>query len=1017
MKKRRLLCAKSLVTLSALMLLASPHVAGAQAGAVSGIVIDAASERPVSNAAVGVMGPAGKGAVTDGFGRFTITGLSGTTVVLSVRLIGYRPATDTVRVGDNNIRVGLSERLVELNAMVVTGTAGGAEVRELGTSVAQVKVSDLMQQAPIPTVSALLSGNAPGVDVINTSGQVGAGPQIRVRGVGTFSLSSTPLIYVDGIRVDNGQTGIVSRFDDIEPDEIESMEVLKGPAAATLYGTEAARGVINIITKHGTPGATKYNFSVQSGPSWFQDAAGRFQTNYWLNPVTDSLWSLNGVKEYAAMGKSLFTTGGTNNYSANASGGSGIFRYFVSGEWNAATGIVTANGRQQKAARTNLSIVPSSQVDIETSVGYITSHTNLAGEGGSAGPMWMEFAEPQRTVAACPYLFNPVPAYCGLENGSIVGPPEQYLQTQRTQDVNRTTASVSIKYDPYTWLSNRLLIGTDYTLENVGQYLPYQVGDSVIIHFLGASFDGSQSITAQQTIYNTYDFSSSVHFDLSPRVNEKSSIGVQYYTNTQTAVSASGSHFPSPGLSTLNATGTKGAPTSSLTGENTLGAYLQQEFSLDNSLFLTGAYRVDNNSAFGSQVHFTTYPKVSVSWVASDVAKVRTILPAFVDELRLRGAYGGSGQQPPVNTAVQTVTPAAGPNSGTVLTNNTIGNPDLKPERALGAELGFEASLWKDRIGIDLTLFSDVIHDAILANTVAPSTGYGASTQFQNAGQINKHGFELALRGDIFTRRDYAWNMQVNLAATTSKIVRIGAGADTIIDVTPSTAVSTVGDVFHVVGYSPFDLFTYRVVSATYNPATNKAINPMCDDAHGGTIPCFKPGTSTIQAPLVYAGHSIPTTTASWINTLRYKQFRLYVKVDISAGDRKTNTNTEQECQQFGDCLYAIYGAKYNPATVFQAQDGTGQFQYYFINTSAYTKLREVSLTYDAPESIARRVLHAKAMSVTVSGRNLAMLTHYTGLDPESSVSGTTGSSNNIGIDQTEYPLLAQVLFSLRLTY
>jgi TonB-linked SusC/RagA family outer membrane protein len=1001
--------------LAALLLVVS-HIARAQTGVVAGNVVAQGTQRPLAEAEVGVRGVAGKGSVTDGSGRFRITGLTGTTVILEVRLIGYRPVTDTVKVGATNLTIALSESLIELNKMVVTGTAGGAQVRELGTAVSQLNIADIETLQPVPTVEGLLNGRAPGVDVIATSGQVGAGAQIRVRGIGTFSLSSTPLIYVDGIRVDNGQTGIVSRFNDIDPSEIASMEVLKGPAAATLYGTEAARGVINIITKKGDAGAPVYTFTEQSGQQWFQNAVGRMPTNYWLDPKNDSLWSTNAVKSEAAYGTPLFRTGLINNYNVSAAGGAGVYRYFVSGSWNDANGIVITNARLQKNLRTNLSIVPSSKVHIETSLGYITSQTNVAAEGGGNSAIWGEFNEPQRLSAACPVLYNPIPVGCGWSRGFISSPPNVADATQNWQNLQRVTASASLRYDPFPWMSHRLLFGIDYTLEDINAYLPYQTNDTIVF-FTGTRFDGSRSETTQQTLYDTYDYVGSVHFNLKPDLLSTTSLGVQYYTNQQTALTASGTHFPSPGLSTISATGTKGSPTSSLTAENTLGAYLQQEFGLGQRLFVTGAVRVDNNSAFGSKASFTTYPKVSASWVASDEPGIRSFLPTFVDDFRFRAAFGGSGQQPLTNSALQTLAPVAGPNGSTTLTTSTLGNPLLKPERVLGTELGFESSLLQGRVGIDLTLFSDVTNDAILATTVAPSTGYGGSTQYVNAGKITKHGLELALRGQIIDHRDYGWDTQFNIAGTTSKIIRIGAGADTIINVTGgATVVGTVGDVYQRVGYSPFDLFTYRVLSSTINSA-GKATNIMCDNGAGGAIPCFVPGTSTIQAPLIYFGHSVPTTTGSWANTFRYKRFRLYVMVDWQAGFRKTNTNTEQVCQVFGDCLQSIYPQNYSSAVVATAQNGSEQLQDYFINSASFAKLREVSISYEAPSKVAA-MIGAKDFGLTLAGHNLAMLTKYTGLDPESSIAPSTGgSSSNIGTDQTEYPQLASWVLTIRLKY
>src|ERR1043166_1165893 len=567
---------KNWTAAAAALLIAVPGLLPAQDGAVAGTVVAQGSQRPLAGVAVGVAEIPGKGAITDGSGRFRLTDLPGTTVVLSVRLLGYRPVTDTVRVGTTDVRIELAERVVELNSVVVTGPAGGAQARELGTSVAVVNVADVQAQAAVPTIHGLLNGRAAGVDVIATTGQVGAGAQIRVRGVGSFSLSGTPLIYVDGVRTNNGQTGIVSRFNDIAPEEIASVEVLKGPAAATLYGTEAARGVVNILTRRGDPGAARYTFTAQSGDQWFQNAEGRMRTNYWLNPKDGSVWSLNMVKSERERGTPLFRTGTTNNFAASASGGAGIYRHYVAGEFGESEGIVVSNARTQKNVRANLSIVPSSKVSIETSTGYVTSKTSTAGEGGSAGAIWAMFALPQRTVAACPFLFTTIPRGCGWARGSIVSPPEAYAQTQNWQDVRRCTGSGSIKFAPFSWMSHRFLIGTDYTLEDLNSFLPYQT-DSVIVFFLGSRFDGQRSETTQQTTYNTYDYAGSVQFDVRPDVRAKSTLGLQYYTNTLTTLTASGQHFPTPGLSTISATGLKAAPTSGLVANNTLGGFGQQE--------------------------------------------------------------------------------------------------------------------------------------------------------------------------------------------------------------------------------------------------------------------------------------------------------------------------------------------------------------------------------------------------------------------------------------------------------
>ena len=458
------ICAWAARAAALLWLFTVPSLLRAQEGTVAGTVVAQGNQRPLAGVEVGVAGTPGKGTVTDASGRFRVTGLTGPTVVLNVRFLGFRPLTDTVQVGTTDLRIEMSERVIELNSVVVTGTAGGAQVRELGTSVAVVNAADIQAQTAVPTVQGLITGRAPGVDVISATGQVGAGSQIRVRGVGSFSLSGTPLVYIDGVRTNNGQTGIVSRFNDIAPEEIASIEVLKGPAAATLYGTEAARGVINIITKRGTPGSSAYNFSAQTGNMWFDNAEGRMRTNYWLNPVTNDVWSINMVKSEKARGTPLFRTGDTYNFTASASGGAGIYRHFIGGEFSQAEGIVASNERTQKNARANLSVVPSSKLSIETSAGYLNEQDDHGGRGrlrrSDLGSVRVAAAHGGRVPV-------PVHAPCrAVADGRAAASSRRRKSTQQTsnwQDVRRFTGSASIKYDPVPWLSNRFLIGTDYT--------------------------------------------------------------------------------------------------------------------------------------------------------------------------------------------------------------------------------------------------------------------------------------------------------------------------------------------------------------------------------------------------------------------------------------------------------------------------------------------------------------------------------------------------------------------------
>ena len=1003
------------LAVATLMAFAAPS-AQAQQGSVSGTVQIEGALRPLSGAQVTVEGQPGKQAVTDASGRFRIAELSGATVTLSVRALGYRPSTQSVSVGSTNIRFLLSERAIELNQVVVTGTAGGEQLRSLGTSVAKVNVADVAAQTAVPSMDALLNGRTPGVVVLPGTGQVGSGANIRIRGIGTFSLSSQPLVYVDGIRVNNSTgsgisaqafgSGVISRLNDFDPNEIESIEVLKGPAAATLYGTEAARGVINIITKRGAAGGTKYAFQVQGGNNWFQKSESRIPTNYCIqlsstectnsNATPGTILSLNAAQQEIDRGKPLFRNGDVRNYSGNVSGGTALFRFFASGEMQNAEGAERSNSRRQTAVRSNLNITPNSKVDIATSMGYVNSHTQLSCEGGCGGIMWESmYSNPAN-----------LPQFCGGDVGCTYvrgfqsTPPEAYDPFSIAQGLNRLTASTTVQFRPFTWMSHRLAIGTDLSFEDNPEDLRYMTNDT-IAYFWGANAQGYRYHNQHQVTFNTYDYSGSVNLTPTSNLTSKTSFGVQYYTKQEQYLQGEGDYFPAPGLATIASAGQKVGLQDGWSGNNTLGYYAQQQVGWKDRLFLTGAARVDNNSSFGKDVSWVVYPKASVSYVASEEPWVSTRLPSFVNSLRLRAAFGASGQQPALNTALQTLSPAAGPNGQGILTPNSLGNLNLKPERVEGLELGFETGMLNDRVGVDFTYYHDRSRDAILSRGVAPSSGFGSNNQFFNAGQITKQGIELGIKTQIISERDYAWDLNFTIGTHSSKIDQLN-GRDTTIDN---------GSYSHRIGYAPFDWFSYKVLSATYDPTTRRAINPMCDDGKGQPMACLN-ANGGVQAPKVYLGHSIPTAEGSFTTTFRFlRNFSAYAMMDYATGYKRLDNNLRIRCQIFHTCLDYLEPERGDPRVLAQMQSN-GTLRDFVINDSRYVKLREVSLSYNAPSTLVARA-GAKSGGFTVSARNMAMWTPYTGLDPESQfVSGSP-----VNVDQAHVPQLASVILTLRLTY
>jgi TonB-linked SusC/RagA family outer membrane protein len=1003
--------------LVATALVITPPAAAAQEGVVGGTVVTEAGQRPLSGAQITVVGQDGKGAVTDASGRFRITGVTGAQVTLGARMIGYRAATHVVRVGQTDVRFALSERPVELDQVVVTGTAGGQERRAVGNSVARVDAASVVATAPVTSVQDLINGRAPGVVVMPGTGMVGSGAKIRIRGMSTFSLSGEPLIYVDGVRVNNEvgsglwvqafSSGVVSRLNDFDPEQIESIEILKGPAAATLYGTEAARGVINIITKKGASNGTHYALTVKRGSNWFQDAEGRVPTNYWRDP-SGTVQSVNVVKTEKARGTPIFRTGRMQSYSANVSGGANALRYFAAGDINGDQGAEPNNERRQFSGRTNLSITPSTKFDLQTNLGYVNSHTLLSCEAGCGGATWGAwYSTPRNLAQNC----AAADTACMWARGFNDWPPEVYRAMRDWQHVNRFTGSAAMTYQPFSWMRHRLSIGSDFTQEKNEELLPFLTNDT-LRYFWGQDADGWKYQNRREVVLSTYDYVASLVFNPTSAINSTTSGGVQYYQKHISEITAQGSHFPAPGLETVTSGATKPQTLDGYLDNNTLGFYVQQQVGWQDRLFVTGAVRVDNNSSFGKDIKWVTYPKASISWVLNEEPLWKDRVPPFVNTFKLRAAYGQSGTQPDVFTALRTLRPVPGFGSG-ALTPQFLGNPNLGPERGVETEVGFDASFLDDRIGLDFTYYHTRTKDAILSRQIAPSTGFGTTntagsatttTQFVNAGAILNRGVEALLKAQIVNGQRFGWDATLNVSRNSGKVEKL-KGTDTTI---------VVGSLQHRIGYAPWSFFRERVVSADFDPATGLAINAMCDNANGGATPCFNANGAVI-APRVYLGRAVPDFEGSFSSNVRmFERFRLTGMLDFKSGYKKTDNNYRIRCQIFNTCLERIYPERTDPKKLAGMQTN-GTIVDWVINDSKYLKLREISLSYDADERYLRYA-GARGGTFTIAARNLHTWTPYTGLDPENMFLGATLASPQF-LDQANLPQLTSFVLTVHLSY
>jgi TonB-linked SusC/RagA family outer membrane protein len=1005
--RRRVLPASALA-LCALAYSAGSAPALAQSSSVAGSVVSRSSLRPLGGAQVVVEGT-NQGTVTDANGRFVVTGLSGAQFTLRVLMIGFREARSTVRAGEANVRIQLDEAAVPLDEIVVTGQPGGTQRRAIGNAISSVKAPDVVAVAPLKSVQELINGRAAGVVIMPGTGMIGSGSVVRVRGNSTFSLSGEPLIYVDGVRVLNevgsGITvqafgsGVVSRLNDFNVNDIESIEILKGPAAATLYGTEASRGVISIITKKGAPGGTRYSLVVKQGANWFSNAEERLPTNYWRAP-TGEVQSLNIAQREKDLGRPIFRTGRVWGYGASVSGGAEGLRYYFGADLDRNEGAERNNFRDQLGTRANLQILPHPNVDIAVSAGYVKNETQLSCEAGCGGAMW-------GTVFSSPALLGENCAAnaqygCGFSRGFRSASPERYYVFDVTQDIDRLTGSVTANWKPFGWLTHRLTVGTDLTAEQNEEYQPRIAPTAdTMLFFLGPSTSQGRKFQSRRTHYNnTFDYAGTVTARLRDNISSATSIGVQYYQKRIEYIAAGGSDFAAPGLETVETTARKTTTSDDYLDNNTLGVFGQQQFGLDDRLFLTVAARVDNNSAFGSDLQWVVYPKASLSWVLNEEPRVSDLLPDLVSALKLRLAYGQSGQQPLSYSALRTYDAITGPNNTPAVTPANVGNPQLGPERGHEVEAGFDAGLWQDRLGIEFTYYNKRTTDAILLRPSAPSSGYTES-RYINAGEIVNSGIEALLKAQLLSRRSLAWEATVSAATNHARVTKLASGDTTIV----------AGSTQHRIGYAPRSWFRERVVSAVYDAARDTITNAMCDNGSGGVTPCYN-AEGTVIAPRVFLGRTTPAFEGSLTTSLRFfGRLTLYGMVDVKTGYRKFDNNLRARCQVFSLCLENMYPEQYDPARIAEVRSN-GTLASFVVNDASFAKLREVSLSYAVPERLTGRI-GARAASINVAARNLHTWTNYTGLDPENQFL----SGGNIGLEQDNLPQLMSFVTTIRLSF
>jgi TonB-linked SusC/RagA family outer membrane protein len=1025
--------------MSLALLTTAATVATAQ-GTLSGTVTAQGTNAPLQETRVIIQGTSLVGS-TGPDGKYTIRNVPVGTAEIRVIRVGYQEQKKSIAIRANQtstLDFTMATTVVQLQEVVTTATGEQRKV-EVGNAVENVAVAKLTETEPIRNVGDVLNGRVPGV-MVEGGGQTGSGQRIRIRGVSSVSLSNDPIYIIDGVRMnaDNSSTAFgnggsnFSRLGDIDPQTIENIEIVKGPSAATLYGTDAANGVVVITTKKGRAGKATWNGFVEGG---VLDDTHHYSDNYTLAGHSPSGTALvlsgqctlpmvsagacikDSVRVYNPITDPNATPlgyGNRNSTGIQVSGGSEQNRYFISAGRDNEIGVfdlpaferarydsigvtphdwtLRPNARLMNSFRGNISSAINDKLDANVSFGYVTIDQRTSNESNNTvGIGSQAFGGPG-------YKNNGTVSIVGTPlNGYRAWTPAYAWEEKLEQNVNRAILSTNLNWRPLSWLSGRANAGTDFTdrvdedLNMNGEGAPISAtqrdgfAQNARANITNLTADGSMTANYNPSRYNWLGF--------------KTTLGAQYVNTRQDQNLASGTTLP-PGATTATAGATARA-TEATTLTKTLGLYINEDIAIRDRLFITGAVRTDQNSAFGTNFQRVFYPKVSLSHVMSDETWFpKTGVFSHISSFRTRLAYGASGVQPGSNTANQTFQAASASIKGTDLPYEgfqTIGNANLKPERSTEIETGFDSRLFGSRLEFNMTYFSRLTKDALIAAVVAPSTGIGATTQQQNLGAVKNAGWEITLGGQLLDRANLGMDFQFSTSLIGNKVVSLGS--------TP-TQVGTSNWI--AAGYPIRGLFA-RPITGWQDKNGDGILTYSADPAKNEVF---------VSSDTVFRGYAEPrylTTLTSGID-LFHRKLRLQNLFDWRGGNLWYNNTERIRCVSRQNCNGLM-----NPDASFQEQAMAvaslnvpqptidGYFQ-----PGAFVKWRELSATLQLPDKLLAST-HAKSSSLVFSVRNLHTWTNYRGTDPESDF--TVGEGTGSAADApAEFQTFAQpTYFVLRL--
>ncbi len=996
------------------------------------------------------------GTLTNDQGRYLITvpasRVQGQDVTVTATMIGHRSQSHTVTLSGGAITLNfiLGEDPLKLSEIVVTGQGTRQERAKLGVSISSVGGQELVQSQESNVVAAL-AGKAPNVEVTSSAGDPGASAYIRIRGASSIVGGTQPLFVVDGTPISNATHGlegstagtvVSNRAIDLNPEDIANIEILKGAAAAALYGSRAANGVVLITTKRGQPGtsrvtySTSYSFDDVNKTVPLQTSYGQgfvnlddLTTN--ISPTSSASWGPKlgpGIPVYDHADE-VYRTGHRFENNLTWSGGSERTTYYLSiGRLDHGGVIVGPQKYQRTTVRLKGTHSFSDALRIGGNIAYTDGVGDFVQQGSNISGIQLGALRTPPDFNNLPYI-DPV---TGLHRSYRYPNPTLLARTRgydnpfwiankitNTANVGRAFGNVSAEYTAAPWLSFNLVVGGDYANDERLTTFPkssssYPDGAVLRGDFVDKSYDETLTATMNRTLMEGLDATITLGQNLNQSQYQRYQVdGSQLIFGTD-QLDFTVSKDPNEYRETIR----------------TDGWFSQVQLDLANQLTLTGNFRLDGSNTFGAGTSSRFfYPGVSASWRFSQMNDFGGLLSFG----RLRASYGVTGRQPPPFSNVSAYTTGAFSdgwldqglqsiylgNEG-VFAQGTLGNDAIKPEREKEVEGGIDLAFLQDRISFGLTYYNRETTDAILSVPVPPSTGY--FSKYENvAGWTNK-GWEATLDLTPIRTDNFSWTIGGQWSTNKSCVKNIGGANDVFLNGFTDTYAALVkpdanGDCYQFGVLFGTDWIRFGRGSQVGGVNIDQAYPNAAD----GTVYIGADGFPIGDPQYRVLGDPAPDWLASIrTNVTLFQKLRLGALFDFKQGGDVWN-GTKGALYYFGthQGTEAMHGA--GEPRVFEGEgpgagtqvmlnwdtwgyNGPGSGftgpAVQFVEDGSYVKLRELSVSYDLNAEWLRP-LGFSAAQITVAGRNLVTWTDYTGIDPESNL---TGPSTGRGLDYFNNP-------------